>query len=195
MAWDAVCDLYIDVDRIGASSCLLDGLSAAARADRPGLVAGDILTVRVHFRRVDDGDSQAVQLDGDEAVVLAAKAAYAGDLLAAVTEWTSGGTEDDPYIEGVLDLTADAVRLGLGDEEEIPIHCDIEVSTNTRRGTYRFQGVLRAQVYDGDTPPVPVGGPALRWEEYTNARGAWCIRIRNKEGVVLAAFAPPGEEP
>lgn len=199
--------LYIDIDKPGGLSCLLDGKTSSQLQTEPMLVQGDCFTLKLFFRRrgVLGAASTPITLAAGSEIVLAGKHIDdlgAVTLLFNATSFAETGSGDDLHYEATLDLNTVELDAKVGTNKDISVRIDVEVEDagNDMRATYQFDATVRHQVYDGEADPTP-GTPAYPHPDllYTkaeiDARIEWFseggvnkVRIKNSDGVTVAVF-------
>lgn len=157
--------LFIDVDRPGGLSCLMDGRASSALQDTPRVAQSDIFLLKLYFRKRGATTAPSTTADVDPgAIVFAGKKADnlgALTLLFSAIDFVAVGAEDDAHYEAVLDLTSDELSGAFGTEKSITARVDVELQNgdNTRRLTYQFDMIVSRQAYGGEANPMP-GTPA-----------------------------------
>jgi hypothetical protein len=195
--WDRSYPLSIDVDKPGGGKCLLDGKTSGDLVTDIEWMQGDVFPLAVRFRRKSTlgSNSTMIQMPSGAGMVLDGKASLSGESILRVSEWVSEGSGDELLYKGTLDLTSAALTTAIGTAASITVYVDVEIQApgTAEPVTFRFEAKIHKQVYTGVSAPAPVGGSGGRWEEYTNANGAKCLRIKNSDGQTLVSFAPAGE--
>ncbi|NQT92553.1 MAG: hypothetical protein HQ559_07320 [Lentisphaerae bacterium] len=196
--WERTLDLYFNTEaRTGNAMLLIEGTSVRESVT-PIMVEGDKFTLRLFFRKkLATGGVETVELPSSSVLGFAGKLATrigTGDPLLACESFAFDGEGDAANWQGTLDLnTVELAAAFSGEEKQIAVTCDLEIQNadNSERITLQADIIIRRQVYDGETGPTPF---LVKYEEYLNATGALCGRLKNSNGETIGSFAPAGEE-
>lgn len=187
-----VVPIYIDGDRAGGMECALDGKTSSLVAIRPAMMAGDVLTLDIYFRRraANGTASAALELPSGSVIAVAGKASNAmnvTDLLFLGGSFTLTGTgTDDARYSGTVDLNTSNIAAAMAalsaSDKFISVQMDIEVqnSDDTGRMTFRTEVYLYRQVYnESEAPSVITSHTTLTDPD----GGLWRLSITS-EGVL-----------
>ncbi|WP_448579277.1 hypothetical protein [Thermosphaera sp.] len=153
--------LYIDADRPGGRSCLLEGKTSAPLGDTPRVVQADAFVLKLYFRkRMSAGSPSTPAPVSPSAIILAAKRAddlSATTLLFSAADFSPAGEGDDRHYEAILNLHTPEMDAAFGTDKTMLARVDIELQNadNTRRLTYQFDLTVVRQVYGGEATPTP----------------------------------------
>lgn len=160
MAWDGkvTLSLYIDVTASGRMPLLEAGLSDTIGA-YPILISGDEIPVRLYFMTPDPngGAPTAEAPAAGSAIVLAGKkkGSIADEAIPLFLADDFAEVSQEDYWEGTLNLDTVELDAALGDEEEITVMVDVEISVDGSIGTFQFPVTVKREVQEGEGEPVP----------------------------------------
>lgn len=153
--------LYIDADRPGGLSCLLQGKTSSAVSETPRAVQGDEFLLQLYFRkRGSPSAASTAATVSPAAIVFAAKKADnlgATTLLFSTAAFAPAGEGDDARYEAVLNLNTPELDAAFGTEKTVTARVDVELQNadNSRRLTYQFDWFISRQAYAGEATPTP----------------------------------------
>ena len=202
MPWNIRRDFHLDINAEYGSFLIVSGTDGSLRQPAPDVVAGDGMPVRFHFwERGPNGSLTAADPGSERVFIFSGRPAGApagSDLLFVTNDFTeiSAGVW-----EGTLDLTAPEFSEHLADavNGEKIILGELEVrdgEANTKRTSFQFDLTARRQVYNGEAPPLGLGGSAWFGFGYPDLEtmtpagplfsGAYSITF---QPLILAAFS------
>ena len=153
--------LYIDADRPGGLSCLLEGKTSATVSETPRATQGDEFLLKLYFRRRGSPSKASTPADiAPSAIVFAGKKADnlgATTLLFSTASFVAAGEGDDAHYEAVLNLNTPELDAAFGSEKSVAARVDVELQNtdNSRRLTYQFDWIISRQAYAGEATPTP----------------------------------------
>lgn len=167
MAWARTIDIPVNLAARGTATFLLTTTSTAALRVFD-IVQADGFPVRIIPCQPTGNNAvpfAQVQLEAGSRIVLSAKLAGAlagDDLLFYLDDFIEEVDEDDNYAyRGVLVTNTDAVAAAFEalassrDTLSIVVEAEIQNADNTERTSYQQLGILRRQVYAGESEPAP----------------------------------------
>lgn len=151
---------YLDADKTGGPNPLLDGKKSYTSSDRISLIEGNVLKLKLFFRRrgVAFAESTVVQLSAP-VLKLGAKRSDKMDKSGSVfqvDEFVAAGDNDDLHYEGTLNLNVNSVHDAFeSGEKSITVFVDIEHQNvgNTERCTWRVVATILRNAYTAGNPP------------------------------------------
>ncbi|GEM_PF-4483355 len=127
--------------------------------EKPQWIRGDEFTLRIHLLGPGDTEFSPLvgeQIDAGDQIVFAGKPAATPeqtDALFSATPFTEVLSGGQYYYEATLDLSADNLKTAIAatGNNQLAVLCDIEIenSDNSRRKTFQFGAIVRAQAYKG----------------------------------------------
>ena len=175
--------LYIDADRPGGLSCLLEGKTSATVSETPRATQGDEFLLKLYFRRRGSPSEASTPADiAPSAIVFAGKKADnlgATTLLFSTASFVASGEGDDLRYEAVLNLNTPELDAAFGSEKSVAARVDVELQNtdNSRRLTYQFDWIISRQAYAGEASPTP-GTPPYPHPSKLVTTGGIVIPIR-----------------
>lgn len=184
---------------------LLSSLAATQALQRLDLVLRDQYALTLYIVQPNSDNSGYVQQEAPAgwgvrcslkiAPTTTSAADLADDPLAFQATWTLDGSGAAALYAGTLDLNTQPLIDAIGVTPYLD--CLLEFSLQDASGNNRDSTQVNCRV-KADVHRVTDNVPsslAPWWEEYLNANGKKCLRIKNGDGDTLVQFAPAGEEP
>ena len=110
--------------------------------------------------------------------------------------FVQSGSGDDIVHTGDCNFNTAGTLAALADEDDVLVKGEIALILSTGKKAWSTQFTIRivADVVRGETPPmISGGGQAVRF--LVDAAGARGLGMYNYDGVLMAAYWPPGVEP
>lgn len=192
-------DIYLNWNKSGGGSCLLDGKSSSALGTQPGWMQKDKEPFNLYFR-TPNGQSQnssPVDLAG-WSIVISGKMSLSDVALDLFDDdgFVAAGADDDLHYSNSVTVDSAALDTHLATETSVQIFIDIECIKNdgTEIRTFRLKPTISKRVRQGTESLPETPEPEYLLKSEFEARLAALFNIANGKRLLITDEGNVGSE-